>query len=142
MARAQHSILTQNLKPQICWANIDNKVELGFPVLLLQLPELSILQFHVVPCQVVADQCNLSATRACGQQRQLVDWKRRHHNLRLPDVLVIALCKCGSVEPRNAILDADFPALLDEPTMEISTLDSSNVMGRQTRPQFPPIDDC
>lgn len=45
MTRTQNSILALNLKPQICWANLDDKVEVDFPVLLLQLPEVSNRRF-------------------------------------------------------------------------------------------------
>jgi hypothetical protein len=72
VARAQDSVLSQDLKSQVRRPNLDNELEIGPPVLLLQLPKLAILQFHVVSCQLIFDQDNSFAACVHGPVWQLM----------------------------------------------------------------------
>jgi hypothetical protein len=143
VARTQDSVLAQDLKPKVCRPNLDNKLEIGLPVFLLHLPELSVLEFHVAACQFVFDQDNLFAAGVCGPVWQLVWRVRRHYNLRVPGALMVVLCKGRCIGSGDAVSDADFFALLDEPTGQCQQHHQyPQQWGRLTRLRSSPIGGC
>jgi hypothetical protein len=142
VARAQDSVLSQDLKSQVRRPNLDNELEIGSPVLLLQLPKLAILQFHVVSRQLIFDQDNTFAACIHGPVWQLIRRARRHHNLCVSGALMVGLCQGRCIKSRDAIFDTDHLAFPDEPTVNVSTSVPSTAPERLTQLRSPPIGGC